>query len=60
MLKVPNSNKISPINRTEMHMNKKENRDIKSKPIRNNISFDEILNKKIEELNFLKGSKNER
>ena len=60
MLKVPNSNKISPINRTEMYMNKKENRDIKSKPIRNNISFDEILNKKIEELNFLKGSKNER
>lgn len=60
MLKVSNSNKISPINRTEMHMNKKENRYIKSKPIRNNISFDEILNKKIEELNFLKGSKNER
>ena len=43
-----------------LNLDNKEDKYIESKSNKSNTGFDEILNRKLKELNFLKGSKNER
>ena len=61
MVRIQNLNdKINPIHKTEMHMGNKKDEKYKAKQNNKNNNFEQILNKKLNKFNFLKGNSHER